>query len=86
MTVELSGTLRRRAYLDPARSIISRLGGVDVVARETERDRTRVYRWMYPRSRGGTGGIIPSDQIPTLIALAKRLRKPLKHSDFFPSR
>jgi len=73
----------RTDHLEPARSIIERLGGVEVVAAATGRNRTRVYRWMYPIERGGTGGVIPQREIPTLLELARERQVDLSHSDFF---
>lgn len=71
------------AHLEPARSIIGRLGGVDVVASITGKHRTNVFRWMYPPNRGGTGGMIPLREIPKLLKFAKTSGKRLRHSDFF---
>jgi hypothetical protein len=76
-------TLSAEQHLDPARSIIARLGGVDAVARVTGRDRTRVFRWMYSEAKGGTGGRIPMQQIPKLLKFAARRGKRLQHADFF---
>jgi hypothetical protein len=70
-------------HLDPARSVIDRLGGVDVVARVTGKDRSRVYRWMYPMDRGGTGGLIPQRVIPGLLKYAEKNHIRLKAADFF---
>ena len=38
---------------------------------EMARTRTVVYRWTYPKSRGGTGGLIPLEALPAVIAAAK---------------
>ena len=70
-------------HLEPARSIIERLGGVDVVAGITGKHRTRVFRWMYPPDRGGTGGMIPLREIPKLLKFATSTGKRLRHADFF---
>lgn len=69
-------------HLDPARRIITRLGGVDAVARVTGKSRSRVFRWMYPIDRGGTGGLIPQRTIPILVKHAKRKRIKLTAGDF----
>lgn len=45
-------------HLEPARTVIAKIG-VDKVAEITGKHVSRVYRWMYPKSRGGTGGLIP---------------------------
>jgi hypothetical protein len=72
-------------HLDPARTIIDRLGGVEVVARVTGKNRSRVYRWMYPTDRGGTGGLIPQRTIPRLLAYAEKNHIRLKPADFIVS-
>lgn len=66
----------RRAYpeavliLEPARTIIRRLGGPDAVARLTGRHVTRVRRWTYPREKNGSDGLIPTSEALKLIKLA----------------
>ena len=78
-------------YLDPAYSVIRKFAGpegklsegIDAVAAITKADRTRVYRWMRPREKGGTGGLIPSQQQKKLFEHAKENRLPLKPGDFF---
>jgi hypothetical protein len=59
--------MAKEAYLDPAKTIIERLGGVDEVAALTGAHRTRVFRWMYPSNRGGTGGVIPQRYFRVLL-------------------
>lgn len=77
-------------YMDPAYSLIlkfspsGQLGkGIDAVAAITGADRTRVYRWMRPRDKGGTGGLIPSRQQKKLFDYAQRKKLPVEPSDFF---
>lgn len=70
-------------HLDPARTIIAFLGGVDVVSRATGKHITNVYRWMYPRERGGTGGTISHDDARKLIEHARTAGKELRGDDFF---
>jgi len=55
---------------------------VDVVAEICGKDRTRVYRWMYPRKRGGTGGLIPQTEFHKLLDNAKRRKIRLRPGDF----
>jgi hypothetical protein len=59
-------------HLEPAKSIIEKLGGVDTVAGIVGRDITRVYRWMYPAANGGTNGLIPSKFVLGLLDYANR--------------
>ncbi len=72
-------------HLEPARTIIGKLGGPEKVARITGRHVSRVYRWMYPTDRGGTGGIIPHGEARKMLAFAEDEGLPLAPSDFFQS-
>lgn len=83
--------MANRKYLDPAHSLILKFGGpdgklsqgIDAVAAITGADRTRVYRWMRPQDKGGTGGMIPNRQADKLLAYAKKRRLPIEPGDFF---
>lgn len=70
-------------HLEPARSIIAKFGGPDAVARITKRDVSRVYRWMYPRDRGGTDGSIPHAEARKLLDHAVENGIALEASEFF---
>lgn len=59
------------APLEPANSIISRLGGPDKVREITNASRTRVYRWTQPRENGGTNGVIPTRHAAKILAFAR---------------
>ncbi|GGE18393.1 hypothetical protein GCM10011390_41980 [Aureimonas endophytica] len=72
-------------HLDPARTVIAKVGGVNAVAMITGKSLTRVYRWMYSQSRGGTGGFIPQKDAAKLLAHAKANRIKLSPADFFPA-
>ncbi|WP_170138988.1 hypothetical protein [Rhodoplanes serenus] len=69
--------------LEPARSVIEKLGGVQAVASMTGKHISRIYRWMYPVERGGTGGLIPTQQQPILLDEARARDLDLKPEDFF---
>jgi hypothetical protein len=43
-----------------AARLIAKCGGVHVVARICGVDVSRVHRWAYDKSRGGSGGLIPA--------------------------
>jgi hypothetical protein len=83
--------MSERKYLEPAYSLILKFSGperqlrhgIDAVAAITGADRTRVYRWMRPKSAGGTGGTVPHRQADKLLAFAKRERMPVQAEDFF---
>lgn len=70
-------------YLDPARTIIERVGGVRAAAEATGKNRTRVYRWMRPKDVGGTDGLIPSRYHRDLLDYARKNNLPLTPDDFF---
>ncbi len=70
--------------LEPANTVIEICGGFSVVAEVCQRNETRVRRWCYPKERGGTGGLIPSDMQQLLMAAAKKRKWPLKPEHFFP--
>lgn len=69
--------------LEPARTIIAAFGdgdltaGINEVASITRRHKSRVLRWMYPESKGGTGGAIPGPTIRSLYDEAVRRKLPL---------
>jgi hypothetical protein len=40
--------------------IIQKFGGARRLAALTDMDPSRIYKWTYPKDKGGTGGVIPS--------------------------
>lgn len=81
-------------YLNPAYGVIVRFGGpdgklskgIDAVAEITGRTPSWVYRWMLPKERGGTGGLIPSKEQKKLFDHARKKQMPLEPEDFFSAR
>ena len=69
-------------HLEPAKSIIAKIG-IDKVSEITGKHVSRVYRWMYPKDRGGTGGFIPQADVPTLLSYAKANNIDLSADEFF---
>lgn len=69
-------------HLEPARSVIAKMG-VERVSAVTGKHISRVYRWMYPKDRGGTGGIIPQGDAFRLLAHARSEGIELSPDDFF---
>jgi len=63
--------------MEPAKSIIAKLGGPNEVAGIAGVHRTRVYDWL----RTGT---IPFKHVPKLIAAAKAKGKKLTADNFLP--
>jgi len=72
-----------RVYLEPARTIIERVGGIEAAAKATGKNYTRVYRWMRPREVGGTDGLIPARYHRDLLDYARKNGRPLTPEDFF---
>jgi len=69
-------------HLDPANTVISKVGGFDAVAEITGAHVSRVYRWTYPAERGGTGGTIPQRYHRTLLDYARGHSIDLSAEDF----
>jgi hypothetical protein len=69
-------------HLNPAKSVIGKIG-IDKVATITGKHVSRVYRWMYPKERGGTGGRVPQEDAEKLLAYAKEHKIDLAPADFF---
>ncbi len=70
--------------MEPAATIIEICGGVKRVAKITDRDETRVRRWAYPKAKGGTGGLIPTEAQQELIEYSRKTGGDLKPEHFFP--
>lgn len=69
---------------EPARTVIEKLGGFRAVADMLGKDVTRIYRWTYPKERGGTEGHVPAKDARRLIDIARTEGLDLSPSDFFP--
>lgn len=69
-------------HLEPASSIIRKIG-IDTVVSVTGKHISRVYRWMYPKARGGTGGLIPHNDARALLEYARANSVDLKPDEFF---
>ena len=69
--------------MEPAKSIIKKLGGEKVVSQITGTSYTAPYRWQHPVAKGGTGGAIPQKHIPALMAHARQVQVALDASEFF---
>lgn len=66
-----------------ATRVIDKCGGPEAVAQMVGVNISRVYRWTYPKSRGGTGGLIPSAQQQKLLSAARKRQIDLSPADFF---
>jgi len=72
--------------MEPARSIITKLGGEGAVALICGTALSAPYRWQYARERGGTGGLIPQRHHRPLMDYAQAQRIPLVAEEFLPPR
>lgn len=70
-------------YLDPAKTIIAKAGGIDAVAEITGKHVSRIYRWRQSREVGGTGGVVPHDDATKLLQAAKDRGLDITPADFF---
>lgn len=72
--------------MDPASSVISKLGGPGAVSAVVGIHRTRVSNWQRPRAKGGTDGLIPQGYHLQLIDYAQARGIMLTAEDFLPIR
>jgi hypothetical protein len=70
--------------MEPARSIIGKLGGAAAVALLCGTALSAPYRWQSSRARGGTGGLIPQRHHRVLIDFARANHIPLTAEEFLP--
>lgn len=68
---------------EPATSIIRKFGGLKAVAEITDVSAHSVMRWRYPRSKKGTGGVIPHRHADRLLTAAQEKGIDLSPADFF---
>jgi hypothetical protein len=71
--------------MEPASTIIRELGGIGPVSTAAGVHRTRVYKWMQPREKGGTGGVIPYWHVQKLLEHARAEGIAIKPEHFLPS-
>lgn len=70
--------------MEPAKTIIQKLGGARVVSKITGTAYTAPYRWQYSKTFGGTDGLIPQRYHRPLLRFAKNNQIDLTASDFLP--
>lgn len=68
--------------MEPASTIIERLGGEARVSEITGTALTAPYRWQHAREKGGTGGLIPQKHHRTLLDYASENGIELSAEDF----
>jgi hypothetical protein len=67
----------------PAETVIEICGGHRAVADLCGVDVTRVYRWTYPATKGGTGGLVPARHQVKLLSEARARNIALEPEHFF---
>lgn len=65
--------MNTKKTMSPAELVIERFDGVCALARLLGKNPSTISRWKTPREDGGTGGLVPSQSQPILLALAKEL-------------
>ncbi len=70
--------------MEPAQTVIKKLGGPTAVANAVGIHRTRVSSWQRSRAAGGTDGQIPQKHHPVLLAFAREQGIALKAEEFLP--
>lgn len=76
-----------------AESVINKFGGARELARaikdcfpEDHYNPSSIYRWMYPKSAGGTGGEIPGYALKKIIKAARMMGILLTPEDLYPQK
>ena len=69
--------------LNPASHVIALLGGPQATAELAGVHISRVFRWTYPKARGGTGGLVPAQHQQHLLDCARARGIALEPADFF---
>ncbi len=74
-------------WLEPARTIILKMGGAPRVAKILNIHESAVYRWVWPKKpkkKGarGTGGLIPAERQKQIMAWSRQNGHPVNIEDF----
>jgi hypothetical protein len=76
----LTGKTREEPKYEPqpsqAERVIAKFGGARDLARAFQainkpKDPSTIFKWTYPKSKGGTGGLIPTRVWPDVMAAAR---------------
>lgn len=71
--------------MEPASTIISKLGGPSRLARELGLHRVTVAKWKRPREAGGTGGMIPNRHMRAILNAARDSGVEISAECFLPA-
>lgn len=67
-----------------AEKIIERFGGETRIANALNCDVATIYRWTYPKDKGGTDGLIPSSAMAAVLNAADVLGIDITADDIDP--
>lgn len=67
----------------PAERIIDKFGGKEAFKAKFKISDSRLFRWLKPGAKGGTGGRIPPKHQQELLNIARAEGIDLKPDDFF---
>lgn len=67
-----------------AKRVIAKLGGAYSAARISGLEVSAIYRWTYPKERGGTEGLIPAASLARVIDAAAKEGIELTSEDLDP--
>ena len=67
-----------------AQKIIDKFGGVPRLAVALGCDVSAIYKWNYPKEKGGTDGLVPSSTMPEVLKAADVLGIEFTHEDLDP--
>lgn len=77
-------TLDPLGLMSQAERIIDKFNGRYNLARLIGKQPSTIYRWTYPRSKGGTGGLIPNKDLPLIRKAAREQGIYLTEKDLYP--
>jgi hypothetical protein len=69
-----------------ARRIFQKFGNARRLAQAIGCQPSTVYRWDYPKDKGGTGGLIPSSALPEVLEAARQAGIFITSDDLYPGR
>lgn len=72
--------------LTQAERVIAKFGGVGPLAEAIGRNPSTVYKWTYPRTEGGTDGLIPASSLRRVLKAAREHGIFISATDLYPGR
>jgi hypothetical protein len=93
VTPELDPFTGKPIARSQAERVIGKFGGVAGLVKALKRldeskhrDPSNVYRWMYPKTKGGTGGLVPTAALADVYEAARLEGILLSAEDVYPGR